>query len=393
MPSSPSPLRRLVVFDANAAWVRSLFLAMPPGIDVRLIHVGQPAVFRKLSNQSWLNARQWQICGPHARERWIIIPGWNKYPGASTWLAHRAALAAAAEKNDDGMTLDPKSVGIVLGLPQYAGVAESVSLRPRVYYAHDPFQFYGWDREQTCRLEDRMLKATELTFAISRVLRDDLLCRSVNPVFYSPNAVSADFVTELRNEKKAARPDDLSGIVMPIVGCTGQINDSYDWDLLGELSLRMPEVMFVFIGPIQPESGAARDKIDSVLKQRENVRWLGPRPHAMLPDYLNNFDICLNPLKPGPHADRRSPLRLYDYLATGKPVISTDISEAHAHESHVWIGKDARDIETLIRAAIGGERQVDLESRRDYIQRNTWQARALLVLKQIQQIDNRPESD
>ena len=145
-------IKRLVVLDGNAAWVRSLFLAMPEEIEIRILHVGQPRVFRDLSQKSWLAARRWQGCGPNASERWIIIPGWNKSPGISTWLTRRAVVSAAGA--------DPSSTGVVFSLPQFVGVAETTSLRPRIYYAHDPFEYYGWDPMKTRSLETRMLNAS-----------------------------------------------------------------------------------------------------------------------------------------------------------------------------------------------------------------------------------------
>jgi glycosyltransferase involved in cell wall biosynthesis len=373
-----STIRRLIVLDGNAPWVRSLFLAMPTEIEVRIIHVGQPQVFRKLSEQNWLAARRWQSCGPNASERWIIIPGWNKAPRLSTWLTHRAVAAAAGD--------DAQSTGVVFALPQFAGVAERSTLRPRVYYAHDPFEFYDWDREQTRAMETRMLNGTEATFAISQLLRDDLQARTDRPVFYSPNAVSPDFVHRMRTEDMQS-PADLTDISRPIVGCTGQINETYDWPMLAGLVSAMGDVSFIFIGPMAAPSPEVQAQIDGVLKGRKNVHWLGAKPHDQLPNYLRQFDVCLNPLAPGPHADRRSPLRLYDFLATGKPVVSTAIHEVSVHEGQVWMGGNAAEIGAIIRSALSGNRRVDSGARNDYVSRNTWQFRARKLLEMIESID------
>lgn len=367
-------ISRLIIIDGNAPWVRSLFLAMPPEIQVRFLRAGQPGVFRRLSDKPWPIARRWRSCGPNASERWIIIPGWNKAPAVSTWLTTRAASAAAG--NEPG-------AAVVFTLPQYAGVAEKLTIHPSVYYAHDPFEHYAWDKDRTRELEDRMLHAADMTFAISRRLRDDLAARTTHTVIYSPNAVSADFITAM-DCAHIQRPADLAEIPRPVVGCTGQINETYDWAMLSELAALMPDVSFVFIGGITAEDWQVRQLIDSVLKGRPNIHWLGPKPHDDLPGYLRAFDVCLNPLAPGPHADRRSPLRLYDFLATGKPVVSTAIEEASCHEQMVWIAADAAEMERVIRQALSSERKVNREQRMEYIQRNTWQARAAQVLREIQ---------
>ena len=367
-------ISRLIVVDGNAPWVRSLFLAMPPEISVRFLRIGQPNVFRKLSDQSWPTARRWQPCGQGASERWIIIPGWGKAPSLSSWLTKRAVKTAIE---------DPAATAVIFTLPFYAPIAETSRCRSRVYYAHDPFEFYDWDKQRTRELESRMLDACDVTFAISRALRDDLTARTNRPVLNSPNAVSSSFVAAMRNMETDI-PGDLAGISRPIIGCTGQINETYDWPMLAELANLMPDVSFVFIGPILAETPEQRSSIDAVLKGRPNVHWLGPKPHADLPVYLRAFDVCLNPLAPGAHADRRSPLRLYDFLATGKPVVSTAIAEADSHEGQVWIGKDAAELEQIIRSSLSGQRRVDAKQRREYLQRNTWEFRARRFLEMIE---------
>jgi hypothetical protein len=105
--------------------------------------------------------------------------------------------------------------------------------------------------------------------------------------------------------------------------------------------------------------------------------------HAALPGYLAAFDVCLNPLAPGPHSDRRSPLRLYDYLATGKPVISTRVAEALMMGGQVWVGNDADEIISHIRAALSGARQVEPAARIACVNQNTWAVRAQNLLEKI----------
>jgi glycosyltransferase involved in cell wall biosynthesis len=227
-----------------------------------------------------------------------------------------------------------------------------------------------------------MLQTATVTFAISRVLRDDLAARTQQPVLYSPNALSSDFITAMRPGQSFV-PAELLNLPRPIVGCTGQINETYDWAMLGELADRMPEASFVFIGPIIAEAAEHRTAIDAVLKGKPNVHWLGRKPHADLPAYLGAFDVCLNPLAPGPHADRRSPLRLFDYLATGKPIVSTNIAEAR-HDGHVWLADNATEMAALIRQGYSGERQLDLPARQKYIEQNTWEMRALDMLAKIE---------
>ena len=190
-------------------------------------------------------------------------------------------------------------------------------------------------------------------FAVAVALAEDFRRETTTPVYHLPMAVSSSF---LRNAEAA--PADVQSIRRPIVGCTGQINRSYDWDLIEEI----------------------RQRIDRVFG-RPNVHWLGPRPHGLLPDYLNAFDVGLNPLLMSHHADRRSPLRLFDYMSTAKPIISTAIREAFEHQEHLLIASSAEECVDLLREVLAGRIAVDAEARRLYIQGQTWERRAEHLLE------------
>jgi hypothetical protein len=161
------------------------------------------------------------------------------------------------------------------------------------------------------------------------------------------------------------------------VGCIGQINSSaYDWELIEHLSASFPSAHFVFIGPrFKEQSNSAANRIEAVFGRR-NVHWLGPKPHAHLPAYLRRFDVCINPLCVSEHNHRRSPLRLFDYLTTDRPIISTAIAEASNHVPFVSIAKDKEEFRRFLDEALKQKTAADLQPRWDYIAANTWQARA-----------------
>ena len=78
----------------------------------------------------------------------------------------------------------------------------------------------------------------------------------------------------------------------------------------------------MFIGPIEPLA-----RVDKVRNMR-NIHFLGKQPYSKLPNYLAGFDVCVNPFVLGKLADSVSPIKLYEYLASGKPVVSVDMSAA-----------------------------------------------------------------
>jgi hypothetical protein len=261
-------------------------------------------------------------------------------------------------------------------LPWYARAAEEMEGPVKAYYAYDPYRFYDWDPNKTLALEGRLLRSCNSGFGVSRRLVADLQQLTETPVYYLPNATES-LPQKSTTEAESAAENDLSAMRKPRVGCVGHINGAaYDWELIEHLSASFPNVHFVFIGPrFKEQSSAAANHIEAVFA-RPNVHWLGAKPHAHLPAYLRRFNVCINPLSVSEHNDRRSPLRLFDYLTTDRPIVSTPIAEAFNHVPFVGIANDREDFRRLLAEALTLTVAPDLKHRRDYIARNTWHARA-----------------
>lgn len=89
--------------------------------------------------------------------------------------------------------------------------------------------------------------------------------------------------------------------------------------------------------------GPRYDAADTrMLENRENVFFLGPRPYAQLKDYAARCDVLLIPFKQGALGDAASPVKLFEYMAIGRPVVAGDIAECRRYDS-VLIARDARD--------------------------------------------------
>jgi glycosyltransferase involved in cell wall biosynthesis len=303
---------------------------------------------------------------PHYRELAIHLPGWTRFGRLSTTLVARRIRELTS------------SYAVIYTLPQYARVAEKIRGPLSVYFAHDPFQFYdSWDKKIIAEYEQRMLDRSDIVFAITDALAEDFRKTTRTPITTLRNATSRSFIEQLRSVTPS--PSDLGEIRRPIIGCVGQLSEStYDWDLIAGVAAAIPEASLVFVGPIF----ARTPKIENVLGL-PNVWWLGPRPHEELPAYLNGFDVCLNPLKQGAHSDRRSPLRLYDYLATDKPILSTAIQEAYLHRSFIEIGHTTDECVALLRRLAWGGPDRNLPARHRYIENNTWDNRAAELLQRI----------
>jgi hypothetical protein len=227
-----------------------------------------------------------------------------------------------------------------------------------------------------------MLNRADLVLSVAEALSEDFRRMTRAPVVTCRMATSREFIRQLAGPLPL--PADLAAVPRPIVGCTGFIDSNYDWDLIADLARMLPQVSFVFVGGILDKSTNLRTKMELALAM-PNVRTLGPKPHEHLPAYLNGFDVCFNFLAVNEYGDRRCPLRLYDYLATDKPIVSTGIREAFSHGGLVATFNSADEAAALIMRMVQGGYPLDLLARSEYIRNNTWEARASLVRAQLDQ--------
>jgi glycosyltransferase involved in cell wall biosynthesis len=114
-------------------------------------------------------------------------------------------------------------------------------------------------------------------------------------------------------------PADIEPVPRPIVVYVGSIREWFDFELVSWLSEELPELSFVIIGPER----AARGK----LPERPNIHLLGERHYSTIPHYLAAADVGIIPFDRVRYpslVDHANPLKLYEYMAAGLPVVSTD---------------------------------------------------------------------
>ncbi len=268
---------------------------------------------------------------------------------------------------------------IVFTWPQLAFLAEKLPEVTRVYYCKDPFEHWTcWDRQEIRELESRLLENSEAVFAVSRLLVEDFRPRTRGKVFYLPNGTEESFLHAGSLPRPANLPADK-----PVLGSVGQINSTYDWQYIAELAASLPEARLCFVGNIEESNPDWRRDFVNLLNHTPNFLFLNRQPHEQIPAYMQHFDISMCYLRADDSGDRRSPLRLYDYLTTQKPVISTPVREAYEHLPHIHIAQNPKEAAVLARRILAGEVPVDVAARRQYIGGQTWANRAKQLLAEL----------
>ena len=158
--------------------------------------------------------------------------------------------------------------------------------------------------------ENAMLDKAQVVFATDGSL--EARCRGrCTQVHLLPNAVDTGFL----KSPALPCPRELSSLPGPVIGYVGTISHWVDLGLIRALAASRPGWSFVLVGP------ADNRAIPSGLP---NLHFLGEKRHEELPAYLDRMDVCLIPFVPGELTHSVNPVKLYEYLARGKPVVATE---------------------------------------------------------------------
>jgi uncharacterized SAM-binding protein YcdF (DUF218 family)/glycosyltransferase involved in cell wall biosynthesis len=242
-----------------------------------------------------------------------------------------------------------------------------------VYHCVDDFASSSADARRIVPSEERLLRDADLVFVTSEPLRQRAL-RFRSEVHLFPSGVSLEtFAASDRDT-----PADLAALTRPIAGYVGGLHQWVDQELLATVAVALPSVTFALIGPAQTDV--------SKLERLANVRVLGQRPHTDVPRYVQGFDVGLVPYRIADYTANVYPAKMNEYLALGKPVVSTDLPEVRRFNAHhgsiIDIGTDAASFARAIERALTPAGAAEIEARRAVAQQNGWheRIRAMLVL-------------
>lgn len=227
-------------------------------------------------------------------------------------------------------------------------------------------------KKELIEKERRIMQCVHLSFVVSDSLYENkrIQCNAIHLV---PNAVDIMHFGQAMKQSTLI-PEDIRRIPSPIIGFLGNLSDRIDIDLLEWLAERNKEWSFVLIGG-KGEYMKKRQLL-AELAEKKNVYLFGNKPYEVLPGYLKAFDVCLIPFRENDLFSLScSPLKLYEYLATGKPIVSTNLPGVASFNAFVRIAQDENDFEKHIGEALR-EKGKYREMRIGASEANSWRKRA-----------------
>ena len=156
----------------------------------------------------------------------------------------------------------------------------------------------------------------------------------------------------------------------PVFGFIGMLQECIDYDCIEKLAKAYPQGEIIIIGKTLPGVDI------SALKNYPNIKFLGLIPQTELPKYISKFDVCLNVFREGRLSKDVSPLKLYEYLATGKPIVSTkEPLQVKDFSDVVYIAENADDFVVKCEEALNENDQEKIKKRIEYAKACSWDER------------------
>ena len=190
-----------------------------------------------------------------------------------------------------------------------------------VYDAMDELSKFRFAPAMLLELEQELIDRADIMFTGGSSLFEAKKDRHPN-VHCFPSSVDRAHFAKARAE--LFDPADQEDLPLPRLGFYGVFDERFDSELLGRVAEMRPDWTFVMIGPvvkIAPED----------LPHRPNICYLGPKTYEQLPAYLSGWDVALMPFAMNESTEFISPTKTPEYLAGGKPVVSTPIRDVVRH--------------------------------------------------------------
>ncbi len=202
-------------------------------------------------------------------------------------------------------------------LPFSRGLDASVT----VYDAMDELSKFKFAPPQLLDLEQELIDRADLVFTGGSSLFEAKKDRH-DSVHLFPSSVDRDHFGRARGG--LPEPEDQARIPHPRLGFYGVLDERFDTDLLDAIAEMRPGWSFVMVGPVVKIS-------DDDLPKRPNIHYLGSKKYDQLPAYLSGWDVALMPFAMNESTQFISPTKTPEYLAGGKPVVSTPVKDVVRH--------------------------------------------------------------
>jgi len=259
--------------------------------------------------------------------------------------------------------------------PNIAPVLEKIDYSLLCYDCVDDFSHFSWTPASFAAREEKLLRQSDLVFVTAARLKK-LKEREGRETYLVPNGADVEHFGKALDDSLSVY-DGLKALKKPVIGFIGAIYEWVDLELIGNLCLQRPGWSFVFVGPAGKKAGLG------CLSGLKNLYLMGKKDYDVIPQIIKGFDACIIPFKVNSLTESANPIKLYEYLAAGKPVVSTPIPEVIAYKEVVKIASTADEFIKGLEKCMEQDEPGLIEKRLKIARDNSWNNRVEIMEKLI----------
>jgi glycosyltransferase involved in cell wall biosynthesis len=253
----------------------------------------------------------------------------------------------------------------------YPNVTKYLTVKPslKIYHCIDPV-IMPYDAKHGIVSEDILVKDSDLVVCTSQRLCNEK--KKIHPkTFFVSNAADIKH-SILATDNNLPEYEGMARFKKPIIGYFGNIEKRIDYEMLRDVAMMNKDKNFVFAGPVKKEY------VPEYINTIENIHFIGRIPYTYLPNVLKTFDVAIIPFRRYEGSDTVFPLKLFEYLGSGKPVVATDFNldlKSFTGELVPYCST-AEEFSNSINNALHNDTSLLRQARIELAGQHTWEKRA-----------------
>lgn len=188
-------------------------------------------------------------------------------------------------------------------------------------------------------------------------------------IFWVPNGVDFD---HYNNPDLTEKDNILANIDEPIIGYLGTIQERVDLDIIEYLAKTHQDKKIALCGPIWP---VVEEQVKDKLEKYDNIIFTNRVSYQDAPSYMQRFDVAIIPHKIDNFINSTNPMKMYEYLACGKPVVTTRGAGIDMFEDILYVTNDKRDFSDFINKALEEDSDEKIKLRKSRVKEHSWKNR------------------
>ena len=187
--------------------------------------------------------------------------------------------------------------------------------------------------------------------------------------YFVPNAGDYEHFSRAMRQDTLI-PEDISSIPKPVIGFMGAVDEyKLDFQLITYIADKNPNWSIVLIGP----AGEAERGVDiKIFRNRSNIYLLGQKEYELLPNYIKAFDVCVIPYVKNDYTTGCLPLKFFEFLATGKPVVVSGLPALEEYSGVVKVAQTPDDFIEAVEDYLHNDNKEEMDLRLATAMENTW---------------------